>query len=103
MGEVFEPLKDPDVFRCFRVDTELDTIVWATGADLAPSSSTSRQFSAPPHGNVGNARPSSRTPGERIAQRPWRAALPGAPTWPRRSTGSSRTTRPDLPRCSTAR
>ncbi|MCY4662020.1 MAG: DUF2442 domain-containing protein [Acidobacteria bacterium] len=35
-GEVFEPLKDPDVFRCFRVDTELDTIVWATGADLAP-------------------------------------------------------------------
>ena len=35
-GEVFEPLKDTDVFRCFRVDTELDTIVWPTGADLAP-------------------------------------------------------------------
>lgn len=35
-GEVFEPLKDLDVFRCFRVDTELDTIVWPTGADLAP-------------------------------------------------------------------
>ena len=29
-------MKDLDVFRCFRVDTELDTIVWATGADLAP-------------------------------------------------------------------
>ena len=29
-GEVFEPLKDTDVFRCFRMDTELDTIVWPT-------------------------------------------------------------------------
>ncbi len=35
-GEVFEPLKNTDVFRGFRVDRELDTIVWATGADLAP-------------------------------------------------------------------
>ena len=35
-GEVFEPLKDTDVFRCFHVDSELDTIVWPTGADLAP-------------------------------------------------------------------
>ena len=35
-GEVFEPLKDLDVFRRFRVDTELDTLVWPTGADLAP-------------------------------------------------------------------
>ena len=35
-GEVFKPLKDTDVFRRFRMDTELDTIVWPTGADLAP-------------------------------------------------------------------
>lgn len=35
-GEVFEPLKNTDVFQCFRVDSELDTIVWPTGADLAP-------------------------------------------------------------------
>jgi len=35
-GEVFEPLKDPSVFRRFRVDTELSTITWETGADLAP-------------------------------------------------------------------
>ena len=35
-GEVFEPLKDLAVFRRFRVDTELDTLVWPTGADLAP-------------------------------------------------------------------
>ena len=35
-GEVFEPLKNIDVFQQFSVDTELDTIVWPTGADLAP-------------------------------------------------------------------
>lgn len=35
-GEVFEPLKDPSVFRRFRLDTELNTIAWETGADLAP-------------------------------------------------------------------
>ena len=35
-GEVFEPLKDLTVFKRFRVDTELNTISWETGADLAP-------------------------------------------------------------------
>ena len=35
-GEVFEPLKDPAVFKRFRVDKELNTITWETGADLAP-------------------------------------------------------------------
>ena len=35
-GEVFEPLKDASVFRRFRLDTELNTIAWETGADLAP-------------------------------------------------------------------
>jgi hypothetical protein len=35
-GEVFEPLKDLTVFKRFRVDTELNTISWDTGADLAP-------------------------------------------------------------------
>lgn len=35
-GEVFEPLRDPDQFKDFRVDQELQTIVWSTGADLAP-------------------------------------------------------------------
>lgn len=35
-GEVFEPLKNIDIFRRFRVDSDLDTIVWPTGADLAP-------------------------------------------------------------------
>jgi hypothetical protein len=35
-GEVFEPLKDPVVFKRFRLDRELNTISWETGADLAP-------------------------------------------------------------------
>ncbi len=35
-GEMFEPLKDPNKFRAFKVDPELNTIVWENGADLAP-------------------------------------------------------------------
>ena len=35
-GEMFEPLRDPEKFRAFRVDHELNTIVWSNGADLAP-------------------------------------------------------------------
>jgi hypothetical protein len=35
-GEVFEPLRDPGVFAALRIDEELATIVWPTGADLAP-------------------------------------------------------------------
>jgi hypothetical protein len=33
---VFEPLKDIDQFSRLRVDSELQTIVWENGADLAP-------------------------------------------------------------------
>ena len=35
-GEVFEPLKDINNFRSFKVDPTLETIVWENGADLAP-------------------------------------------------------------------
>ena len=35
-GEMFEPLKDKKRFQSFRVDPELETIVWENGADLAP-------------------------------------------------------------------
>ena len=35
-GEVFAALRDPDAFQAFRVDPELQTIVWTNGADLAP-------------------------------------------------------------------
>ena len=35
-GEVFEPLKNILVFRRFRLDRELNTVTWPSGADLAP-------------------------------------------------------------------
>jgi hypothetical protein len=35
-GEVFEPLKDTARFREFRLDRQHNTLVWPTGADLAP-------------------------------------------------------------------
>jgi hypothetical protein len=35
-GPVFEKLKDVSEFRRFEIDKELDTLVWANGADLAP-------------------------------------------------------------------
>ena len=33
---VFEPLRDPACFALVRVDNELGTIVWPSGADLDP-------------------------------------------------------------------
>jgi len=35
-GPVFEPLRNPAVFRGFQFDPDLDTIAWPNGADLAP-------------------------------------------------------------------
>ena len=35
-GEVFGPLVDLEQFRRFRVDPELNTIIWENGADFAP-------------------------------------------------------------------
>lgn len=35
-GEMFQPLRDKKRFKSFRVDPELETIVWKNGADLAP-------------------------------------------------------------------
>ena len=36
IGKVFEPLKDTAYFKRFRVDHDIDTIVWENGADLSP-------------------------------------------------------------------
>ncbi len=35
-GPAFELLKDRSVFAQFRVDEDLDTVVWPNGADFAP-------------------------------------------------------------------
>jgi hypothetical protein len=35
-GEMFEPLRDINKFKSFRVDPELETLVWENGADFAP-------------------------------------------------------------------
>lgn len=35
-GPIFEPLRDPAVFRQVRLHPELRTLVWPNGADFAP-------------------------------------------------------------------
>lgn len=35
-GEMFAPLRDPQLFAQFRLDPDTRTIVWPNGADLAP-------------------------------------------------------------------
>src|SRR5437660_12881702 len=35
-GPIFEPLRNPELFRQFAVHPELRTLVWPNGADFAP-------------------------------------------------------------------
>ena len=35
-GDIFEPLRNLGVFKNFQLNSELGTIVWASGADFAP-------------------------------------------------------------------
>lgn len=37
IGPLFGPLRDPGLFRQVRVDPDLGTLVWPTGADIAPN------------------------------------------------------------------
>ena len=36
-GELFGPLRDPALFKQVRLDTEVHTLVWPTGADFDPA------------------------------------------------------------------
>lgn len=36
-GQLFGPLRDPDVFRQVRLDPEVHTVVWPNGADFDPA------------------------------------------------------------------
>jgi len=36
-GELYEPLRDPEVFRQVRLDPEVHTVVWPNGADFDPA------------------------------------------------------------------
>jgi len=35
-GPIFEPLRNPSVFRQFQIHPEFHTLVWPNGADVAP-------------------------------------------------------------------
>ena len=35
-GEIFEPLRDLEVFKDFSIHPELGTVAWSNGADFAP-------------------------------------------------------------------
>jgi len=35
-GEIFEPLKDPAIFRTAHLNQDIDTVVWDNGADMSP-------------------------------------------------------------------
>ncbi len=35
-GPIFEPLRDPAMFRQFRLDPDFATLTWPNGADFAP-------------------------------------------------------------------
>ncbi|MCJ7812010.1 DUF2442 domain-containing protein [bacterium] len=35
-GPIFEPLKDLQYFRSFKVNPEIDTVVWPNNADFSP-------------------------------------------------------------------
>jgi hypothetical protein len=36
-GEIFAPLREPELFRQVAIDPEVDTLVWPNGADFDPS------------------------------------------------------------------
>ena len=35
-GPIFEPLKDPEFFKSFHVNRDIDTVAWPNNADFSP-------------------------------------------------------------------
>lgn len=35
-GEIFEPLREINLFRTAHLNTDIDTVVWDNGADMSP-------------------------------------------------------------------
>ncbi len=35
-GEIFEPLREINMFRTAHLNTDIDTVVWDNGADMSP-------------------------------------------------------------------
>ena len=35
-GEMFEPLKNPEIFASAQLNADIDTVVWDNGADMSP-------------------------------------------------------------------
>lgn len=50
-GPIFEPLKDQSYFKQFRVNQDIDTIVWPNNADFSPDFlyEIGETASEPPH------------------------------------------------------
>ena len=46
VGPMFEPLRDVEFFALATVDTEIGTVVWPNGADLAPDALHDGAFDA---------------------------------------------------------
>lgn len=93
-GEVFEPLRDLELFRAFRVDRNLSTIVWPTGADLAPEYLYEQALKNPTGGaDPGDERAPAEQAPELVDDTSLAAATggctssPGAPVSGRRSGG----------------
>jgi len=54
-GDMFAPLADKDRFKAFKLDPELNTIVWENGADLAPEFLHARLLVPAQHAHSGDA------------------------------------------------